>query len=250
MTATPGNHCGEHKRENFERVCNLLDDGQPTSSELAVVDWLLSTTRSVRRRLDLTRPVPEAVIETCLRLALQAPSSHNSQNWHWLVVTDPHKRRMIADVYQRSYQNLGHSGGRSPRMRRWQAADQASQRDAESVAWLGVHLAEVPVHVIPCLVGRPPTEKEGLDHMAAYWASIYPAVWSFQLALRSRGLGSVLTCIHLGEDMKVAAALGLPHGVVQTCLLPVAYTLGSRFRPAKRLPLERRISWNSWLGKR
>jgi nitroreductase len=227
-----------------------LAAGRPTASELAVIGWLLSTTRSVRRRLDLTRPVPPDVIEACLRQALQAPSSHNLQNWHWVVVTDPGTRTLIAEAYVRSYEDINPGGAPWPRARRWRAAGRPERRHAASVAWLSAHMADVPVHVIPCLVGRPPSEKAGLDHVAAYWASIYPAVWSFQLALRSRGLGSVLTCFHLRREAEVAAVLGLPDGVTQTCLLPVAYTTETLFRPAKRVPLEQRISWNSWMGTR
>jgi nitroreductase len=228
---------------------SALADGRPTAGEVAVIDWLLSTTRSFRRTLDLTRPVPPSVIETCLRLALQAPTSHNSQGWHWMVVTDPDKRAIIADAYRRSYEGLTRNGERRPRVRRWHGASRDVQRDAASAAWLVNHLAEVPVHVIPCLLRRPPPTDASIERSAAYWASIYPAVWSFQLALRSRGLGSVLTVVHLALESEVAAALGIPDAVTQTCLLPVAYTTMWTFAPAKRVPLEQRISWNSWQGK-
>jgi nitroreductase len=224
--------------------------GRPLPSELAVIDSLLSTTRSVRRRFDLTRPVPPSVIETCLKLALQAPTSHNLQNWHWVVVTDAQTRARIAEAYLRSYQDLNPGRASRSRTRRWHAAGPPQRGHAESVAWLGEHLAEVPVHVIPCLMGRPPDAVAGLDYVTAYWASIYPAVWSFQLALRSRGLGSVLTCFHLRREAEVAAILGLPPGMTQTCLLPVAYTTRILFSPASRAPLERRISWNHWMGTR
>ena len=231
-------------------MAGMLDTGSPTPGELAAMDSLLSTTRSIRRRFDLTRPVPSAIIETCLTLALQAPTSHNLQNWHWVVVTDPHKRARIADAYVRSYQDLTPDGTPRNRTRRWHAAGRPQPRHAESIDWLGEHLAEVPVHVLPCLMGRPPDATEGLEHVAAYWASIYPAVWSFQLALRSRGLGSVLTCFHLRREAEVAEVLGLPPVVTQACLLPVAYTTGTLFRPAARIPLDRRISWNHWMGTR
>jgi nitroreductase len=225
--------------------------GRPTLAERAAMDSLLTTTRSIRRHFDLTRPVPPAVIETCLTLALQAPNSHDRQNWHWVVVTDPGTRASIASAYVQSYRDLAPYRVPVARPRRWQGAGQPRPRHAESVGWLAEHLAEVPVHVIPCLIGRPPEGADtGLEHVAAYWASIYPAVWSFQLALRSRGLGSVLTCFHLRRAAEVAAILGLPPMVTQTCLVPVAYTTRTGFRPAARIPLDRRISWNHWMGTR
>jgi nitroreductase len=228
----------------------MVATGSPAPGELAAIDSLLSTTRSVRRRFDLTRPVPPSLVETCLKLALQAPTSHNLQNWHWVVVTDPQTRARIADAYVRSYEDFTPGGVPRGRIRRWHAVGRSQLRHVESVSWLGEHLAEVPVHVLPCLMGRPPDASAGLEHVAAYWASIYPAVWSFQLALRSRGLGSVLTCFHLRHEAEVAAILGLPPMVTQTCLLPVGYTTQTEFQPAKRFPLEQRISWNHWMGTR
>lgn len=241
-------------------------NGRPTPAELGVIDWLLTTTRAVRRSLDLTRPVAPEVIEECLRIALQAPTAHNEQRWHWLVVTDPAKRALLADAYQRSWDF--HSRGVARRGRRWAKAGPDADRTVASAEWLPEHLAAVPVHVIPCIVGpRPedlaPPERPGAraagpmarprphsEFTAAFWGSIYPAVWSFQLALRSRGLGSVLTCMHLAWEDDIAEALGIPDGVTQTCLLPVAHTTKTVFQPARRAPLERRISWNGWQGVR
>ena len=246
-------------------------DGRPLPAELDVADWLLATTRSCRRTLDLTRPVERHVIEECLRIATQAPVSHNLQRWHWVVVTDPAKRAVIADAYRRSWEYHSRSGSRKSRRWRLASAHHAHHaRNAGSAAWLPEHLAEVPVHVIPCMMGPPPDEEAleqefqryaarpgkpvtgphgRYEYTAAYWASIFPAVWSFQLALRARGLGSVITCMHLAWADEVARALELPDVVTQTCMIPVAYTTRTRYRPARRAPLEQRISWNTWLGK-
>lgn len=200
--------------------------------ERPTVDHLLSTTRAVRKRLDLSRPVPPEVIEECLRLAIQAPSGSNRQGWHWVVVTDADERAALADMYR---------DGWGPYINRARAGSEGLSRVGESAVWLAERLEEVPVHVIPCIEDY----TKGRAH-AGVWASIYPAVWSFQLALRSRGLGSVLTTLHLPRAADAAALLGIPDGVLQAGLIPVAYYTGDDFKPAKRRPVEQVTSWNEW----
>jgi nitroreductase len=199
------------------------------------VDHLLSTTRAVRRRLDLERPVPPEVVEECLRLAIQAPTGSNRQGWHWVVVTDAGKRAALADMYR---------AGFGPYMDRARSGSEGLTRVRESALWLAERLEQVPVHVIPCIEDY----TKGNAH-AGVWASIYPAVWSFQLALRSRGLGSVLTTLHLPRAKDAAALLGIPDGVLQAGLVPVAYYTGDDFKPANRRPIEHVTSWNEW-GRR
>jgi nitroreductase len=205
--------------------------------DLATVDQLLSTTRAVRKRLDVTRPVEREVILECLQLAMQAPTASNEQNWRWLVITDADKRAAIADVYRScagDYMVRAAEQASDPQTRRvYQSAD--------ALTWI---LADVPVHVIPCIERR--IDGTPLPVAAAAWASIIPAAWSFQLALRSRGLGSVYTTLHLVKEREVADLLGIPDTVTQAALLPVAYTIGTDFKPAKRPPAETVTSWNTW----
>jgi nitroreductase len=205
--------------------------------DLATVDQLLSTTRAVRKRLDLTRPVERDVILECLQLAMQAPTASNSQDWRWLVITDADKRAAIADVYRRC------AGDYMVRAAE-QASDPQTRRVYQSADALTGILADVPVHVIPCIERR--IDGTPLPVAAAAWASIIPAAWSFQLALRSRGLGSVYTTLHLVKEREVADLLGIPDTVTQAALLPVAYTIGTDFKPAKRPPAETVTSWNTW----
>ncbi len=200
--------------------------------DLETVDHLLSTTRAVRKRLDLDRPVPPEVIEECLRLATQAPTGSNRQGWHWLVVTDADKRAALAEMYRQGF---------GPYMDRAGQGAQELSRVGESALWLAERLEHVPVHVIPCVEDY----TKGHPH-AGVWASIYPAVWSFELALRSRGLGSVLTTLHLPRADEAAALLGIPDGVLQAGLVPVAYYTGDDFKPARRRPTEQVTSWNTW----
>jgi nitroreductase len=201
-----------------------------TELDLATVDHLLATTRAVRRRLDLTRPVPVEVIEECLRLAVQAPTGSNRQGWRWVVVTDGEKRAALAELYRQAFGPYISSGDDVPRT-----------RVAESAVWLAERLQDVPVHVIPCIEDY----TKGNPHAGVY-GSIYPAVWSFQLALRSRGLGTVLTTLHLMHEREAAALLGIPDGVIQAGLLPVAYYTGEDFKPAKRRPVEALTYWDQW----
>jgi nitroreductase len=204
--------------------------------EVDAIDHLLSTTRAVRKRLDLERPVPPEIVDECLRLAIQAPTGSNRQGWHWVVVTDADKRAALADMYR---------AGFGPYMERARSGSEGLTRVGESALWLAERLERVPVHVIPCIEDY----TKGGAH-AGVWASIYPAVWSFQLALRSRGLGSVLTTLHLPRANEAAELLDIPDGVLQAGLVPVAYYTGDDFKPAKRHPVEVVTSWNQWGNRR
>jgi nitroreductase len=205
--------------------------------DIASVDELLTTTRSVRKRLDLTRPVGRDVILECLRLAMQAPTASNAQDWRWLVVTDAGKRAAIADIY-------ASIGAEYLAQAAATASDPQTQRVYRSALSLTETLARVPVHVIPCLLQR--IDESNRLVAASAWASIIPAGWSFLLALRSRGLGSVWTTMHLAKEQEVAEVLGIPATVTQAALFPVAYTIGTDFRPASRPPAETITFWDSW----
>jgi len=209
-------------------------------------DWLLSTTRAVRKRLDLERPVEPEVIEECLRLAVQAPTGSNSQGWRWVVVTDPDKRAALARYYRSggaAYMKAqaaragGSGSAGSGSSGRGQAA-----RVRESAGYLLEVIDRVPVLVIPCIQGRLTDASQA----AGFFGSIHPAVWSFALALRSRGLGSAWTTFHLAHEREAAQLLGIPDDVTQAAMLPVAYTLGTDFAPAKRRPLAEITYWDGW----
>ena len=196
--------------------------------DLAQVDALLSTTRAVRKRLDFDREVPNDVLLECLQLAVQSPTGSNRQGWRWLVIRDQAKKDALAELYNRA-------GGEYLRAAAADA-DPATQigRVMDSATFLAQNLARVPVMVIPLIIGR----VDGTTNSAAgLFGSIIPAMWSFQLALRSRGLGSCLTTIHLGFEQEAAELLGIPAHLSQAGLLPVAYTKGTDFKPAARPPV-------------
>jgi nitroreductase len=201
--------------------------------DLDTVDKLLTTTRAVRKRLDLTRPVELDVILECLRLAIQAPTGSNQQTWRWIVVTDPKVRAQLAELYR----NLPDD---RPAVRLGSTPPPAEQqqRVLDSSSHLMAHVHEVPLFVVPCI--------EDTGGAAGWPPSIYPAVWSFMLALRSRGLGSVITTVHLFRREEADELLGVPEGFVQTCLIPVAYYTGDDFKPADRRPVEEVTFLDRW----
>ena len=206
-------------------------------------DELLSTTRCVRRRLDLTRPVEREVLEECLRLAQQAPTASYREDWHFVVVTDPDQRRALADLWRDGGRR--YLGDVDPAAVESLDLPPDRRRLLESVLHLFEHLHEVPVHVVACIEGR--TDGKPGPAQAGRWSSICPAAWSFMLAARSRGLGTCWTSFHLYHEREAAEILGLPfEEIMQAALIPVAYTLGTDFKPARRKPLDTMVHWNRW----
>ena len=205
---------------------------------------LLTTTRSVRKRLDLTRPVPRELLLECVEIALQAPTGSNSQGWAWMFVEDPAKKQAIADVYRRGFAAYR----QRPRSAEYAEGDLREQhRDAvtSSADYLSEHFHEVPVMLIPLIEGR--LDDVPVVQGASAWGSILPAVWSFMLAARQRGLGSAWTTLHLSGEREVADLLGIPFDhYTQAGLFPVAYTVGTDFKPAARLPAAELVHFDSW----
>jgi len=221
-------------------------DGQPRPChsdamefDLTQTDALLSTTRAVRKRLDFDRDVPDDVLLECLQLAVQAPTGSNAQGWRWMVVRDAEKKQALADMYRRAGGDYLAAAA--------EAADPDSQggRVMDSANFLAQNLQDSPVMVIPLIIGRlddfvaaAPSGAGITNAAAGLLGSIIPAMWSLQLALRSRGLGSCYTTIHLGLEQEAAELLGIPPHMTQAGLLPVAYTKGTDFKAASRSPVE------------
>lgn len=207
------------------------------------VDEVLTTTRSVRKRLDLGKPVPREILMECLEIALQAPTGSNTQGWQWMFVDDPEKKKALADIYRTAA---------TPYLDRDRPStgdlrDDQRPRVVSSSKYLNEHLHEVPVMLIPCAEGRGDNLPTGQS--ASFWGSLLPAAWSFMLALRSRGLGSAWTTLHLVGDgeKRAAEVLGIPYEkYTQGGLFPIAYTKGTDFKQARRLPAEELTHWNSW----
>ena len=216
-----------------------------TSDNLAIVDHLLTTTRTVRKRLDLERSIAPEIIRECLEIAIQAPTGSNRQDWHFVVITDAETRKEIGEFYRQSFEIY------RPAASRGEAAvstgdSQGAQmaRVIDSATYLSQNMQRVPVLIIPCIEGRPTDPSP--QSQAGFYGSILPAAWSLMLALRARGLGCAWTTLHLRYEQEVAQLLGIPENISQAALLPVAYFTGEDFKPARRLPASERTYWNGW----
>ena len=210
-------------------------------------DEVLTTTRAVRKRLDFDKPVAMSVLRDCLEIALQAPSGSNSQGWHFVIVTDPAKKTAIADLYLKAFDDY-EAGPAQPTKQHLDDPSMAhtQERVLSSARFLADNLAKVPAMLIPCCAGRPDTPGLPQGVIASIYGSILPAVWSFMLAARERGLGTCWTSLHLTYEKEVAALLGIPDDFAQVALIPIAYTQGTDFKAAPRKDLDKVLHTNGW----
>jgi nitroreductase len=202
------------------------------------VDLALTTTRSVRRRIDWQRPIPREVIERCIDVATQAPTGLDLEAWRFVVVTEAETKRRLAEIYRRAFDRLGalraefaeRTGGDPPAVR-------------PVVRELADRLHEMPALILVCMLGRP---DETVARQVGFYGSVLPAAWSLMVALRARGIGATWTSLHLMEEREAASVLGIPENVTQTVLLPIGYMRGARLAPAKRKAAREVTYWEGW----
>jgi nitroreductase len=211
-------------------------------------DELLSTTRAVRKRLDFERPVPDDLIRECVALAMQSPSGSNNPSMQFVVVRDPAKKAAIGDIYRQCFEMyktwdgvyIGSIDKGSAE------ANEQQARSASSADHLGEHLGDAPALVIGCNTGARADNMPAVM-TANMFGNILPAMWSFMLAARARGLGTAWTTLHLFREQEVADVLGIPFDTVQqVCLSPLGFTKGTDFKPATRPPADSIIHWDQW----
>jgi nitroreductase len=208
--------------------------------DLESTDRLLTTTRSVRKRLDLDAPVDLDEIQECIGIACQAPTGGNVQDWRWIVVTDAEKRAKLAELYNRAavpYFKANRDNLAARNLTGFDGIMSSSEHLAEV-------LDRVPVHIVPCILGRP--EGQDVFSLTSWYGRIFPAVWNLNLALHSRGYGTTLTTLHLPAEAEAAELLGIPSTVLQVALLPVAKYSGDSFKPGRRRPVEEVTYWDGW----
>lgn len=207
-------------------------------------DEVLTTTRSVRKRLDFDRPVERSTVLECIDIALQAPTGSNSQGWQWMVIEDEAKKKAISELYAKNFNWYAEQPGRE-----YAEGDTRAERSEfvrSSAHYLSENFHRSPFLVIPLIEGRL---DEGLNSFAqaSQWGSILPAVWSFMMALRARGLGSAWTTLHLPDEEAAADILDIPYDrYTQAGLFPVAYTKGTDFKLAKRIPAAELTHWDTF----
>lgn len=208
-----------------------------TDFDLDEIDRLLKTTKQVRKRMDLDRPVPRDLLLECIDIASHAPMGGNRERNRWLVVDDRELMAVIAEKYQ--------AVGRPYLAANEGDLDDRQARVVDSAAYLVDHIAEVPAMVIPMRLDRLPDDAPNFA-VAGYHGSVSPGIWSFQLAARARGLGSAWTTFHLVHEQEIADLLGIPETVTQIAMLPVGYYTGTSFSPAPRRPANEITYFNAW----
>ena len=209
------------------------------------LDAALATTRAVRKRLDLSRPLERKVILECLSLAVQAPTGGNRQAWQWVVVTEPEAKRAIGAHYRTSWYDYNAAG--RPQYREDDPRREQLPRVISSAEYLADHMGEVPAMVIPCHEGRVDRPGTSNAAIAGLYGSILPAAWSFSLAARARGIGTAWTTLHLVYEREVAELLGIPYErYTQAALIVAGYFKGAGFKAAERIPLEDIVHWERW----
>ena len=212
------------------------------------IDDVLTTTRNVRKRLDLTRDVDRSLVAECVALALQAPNGSNNQGWEWIAVDDPATKRALAELQREAVGAfLADAGTPNPSVGTAIDIGRNDRMDqiSDSVVYLLEHMAEVPVLMVPAFHTPGRLERANSFYQASHWGSILQAVWSFMLALRARGLGSAWTTLQLWKERETAALLGIPYERYTIAgVFPVAWTIGTDFRPAQRRPVEEVLHWN------
>jgi len=212
-------------------------------------DELLSTTRAVRKRLDFDKPVPDALIRECVAMAQQSPSGSNNPSMSFVIVKDAAKRKAVGAVYRECFELYKTWDGRyiGSIDKGTPEGNAQQQRSASSADFLGDRMGDAPVLVIACNAAGARTDGQNGMVGASMMGNILPAMWSFMLAARARGLGTAWTTLHLIQEQAVADILGIPFDTVQqTCLSPLAFTKGTDFKVAARPDPDTVIHWDTW----
>ena len=201
------------------------------NSHVDIVDEVLSTARSVRRKLDFGRPVEREVLLECIEVAVQAPTGAMGENWRFIVVETPDVKAEIATLYRDVLNEI------------------VATRGIPMKPTLAAHaerMHEMPAMIFVCMEGEP---DANFSSHVGYYGSILPAAWSLMLALRARNIGTTWTTLLSARQEAVGNILGLPDNWRQVVMLPVGYTKDAVLRRADRVPAHEITFFNGWESK-
>ncbi len=197
--------------------------------DLRQIDEILSTARSVRRKLDFDRPLERQVLYDCINVAVQAPTGLGGENWRFLVVDEPAQKAALAELYKTVLLEI--------------MAERRLPMKPSHQALID-QLHRIPAMIFVCVDGAPANDTHA--GQLGFYGSILPAAWSLMLALRARHIGSTWTSLLSARQQEVAAILDMPPQTTQTVMLPVGYTKGAVLRRAERLPAQQVTYFNRW----
>ena len=210
--------------ENHQR-----DDSDDSWLDLESVDRVLSSARSVRRKLDFERPIEPGILLDCIDIATQAPLGLGGESWRFIVVTEEHSKQRIAEVYRNVMGTL--------------QSDLSLQVKPTQQSLMD-RLHEMPALVFVCYNGAVPEAE--LAGQVGLFGSVLPAAWSLMLALRARGIGATWTSLLASRQAEVAEILDIPDGVMQMVMLPVGYLKQATLRRANRKPPQQVTYWERY----
>ena len=213
----------------------MSDSLSESGFDLDHVDRLLTTTRAVRKRLDLEREVSDKLIFECIDLAEQAPTGGNDASRRWMVIRDQDTKNELGRLYAEVGTLFINARGRLD------GTGHPKERVVSSGAYLVENFSKAPVLVMCAIWGiHDNSGQPGL------FDSAIPSAWSFNLALRSRGLGTAYATMLNNKSNEVVELLGIPSGVTTLVCFPVAYTIGHDFSPAPRRPASDITYFDQW----
>jgi nitroreductase len=180
----------------------------------------IRTTRAIRRLKP--DPVPRELIRTVCEAGTFAPSGGNRQPWSFIAVSEPERRRWVADRYRpafHAYIGAALEAAKDP------GYPETKRKNMRAAIHLADHLHEAPV-----LLFVAGWTRRGQPQLQA----LFPAVQNILLACRAVGLGASLTTLHVTFGNEVDRWLGLPEDCPTCAMLPIGWPVGRYARPVRR----------------
>ena len=199
----------------------------------------MRTQRAVRRLH--TDPVDLDLLYELLELSLKAPTSSNTQDWAYVVLTGREQKERLGKLYRVLYRTF------SPLEKRAAKGDEAELRRLAPGQWQAENFADIPVFVIPCYQRNLKHHAVGWPQISvsSFYGSVYPAVQNLLLACRAVGLGASLQTLPIWLVPVARRILGLPHNMVPVCVIPIGWAKG-KYGPTTRRPIREVVHIDRW----